>query len=67
MMITNLFDLDFGPLRILQEHWGSVAPVVLASTHHMFGLLRGRPYTAKDRRCDSHVTQVWFAGLRVED
>ena len=29
-----------------QEHFGSVAPVLLASTSLLWGVIRGRPYTS---------------------
>ncbi|CAK9056929.1 unnamed protein product [Durusdinium trenchii] len=33
---------------LCQEHFGSVAPVVLASSTCIWGVLQGRPYTAKE-------------------
>ncbi len=41
---------------LCQEHFGDTAPVVLASTTTVWGVLAGRPYTAKatwpwDRGC----------------
>lgn len=40
-------NLDQSP--ILFDHYGRHVPVVLASTSNMFGLLRSRPLTWKDR------------------
>lgn len=31
---------------LCQEHFGVHAPVVLASSTHIWGVMRGRPYTA---------------------
>lgn len=32
---------------LVQKHFGSVAPVLLASTSHLWAMLHHRPYTAR--------------------
>ena len=37
------------------SHWGIFMPVVLASVSHLWGIMKGRPYTAEDF---NHVTPL---------
>ena len=41
-----LANLDQNPN--VQEHWGSVLPVLMASLSHMWSLMRDRPLTPQD-------------------
>ena len=35
------------------SHWGIFMPVVLASVSHLWGIMKGRPYTAEDFKLQS--------------